>query len=142
MSPRVPGLIPAALAALLLTITSVHITAQENLTVNAIVDNRQNAYALTNANLYRGGGDVLTNGTLLIRDGRIVDVGSASLSTNGYFVVDLKGHYVYPGLIDIYSTYGISELEREAGTPGVENLYADDRALNVNDAIRANFRAS
>lgn len=142
MQQRVPGFIPAAITGFIIMATSVQIIAQENRTVNGIADNRQNAYALTNATLYRGSGETQENGTLLISDGKIVDLGTADLPTSGYFVIDLKGHYVYPGLIDIYSTYGIPELERSSGTPGVENLHADDRALNVNDAIRANFRAS
>lgn len=142
MHRRPPRLIPALSAALLVMTTSVQVLAQENRAVNGIADDRQNAYALTNATIYLGSDETLANATLLIRDERIVDVGTTELPTTGYFVIDLKGHYVYPGFIDIYSTYGIPELERAAGAPGVENLYANDRALNVNDAIRANFRAS
>ena len=139
---RPPSLIPAVFAALVAVTASVQVLAQENRAVNGIADNRQNAYALTNATIYLGSDETLANATLLMRDARIVDVGTAELPTTGYFVIDLKGHYIYPGFIDMYSTYGIPELEREDGEPGVENLYANDLALNVNDAIRANFRAS
>lgn len=141
MTHRTLGFIPAVVA-VLLSVLITTVVAQENLTVNGIADNRPNAYALVNATIYQPDGDLLEAATLLLRDGRIVDIGTGSLSTAGYFVMDLQGSYVYPGFIDIYSEYGIPELPRQSGTPGVENLFADDRALNVNDAIRANFRAS
>lgn len=132
----------AAFAVLLLT-NSVVLRGQDNLTPNGIADSRLNAYALTNATIYRGAPEgVLNKGTLLVRDGKIVALGAAGIDTTGYFEIDLNGHYVYPGLIDINTDYGIPKLERESGRPGVENLFAEDRGLNVNDAIRANFRAS
>ena len=54
-----------------------------------------------------------------------------------------RGKFIYPGLIDIYTDYGIPELERENdANGGAENLVPDDRARNVNDAIRADFRAA
>lgn len=141
MALSLPRILTTALAVLLLP-AAIPLSAQDNLIPNGIADNRLNAYALINANLYLGEGDVLEGGTLLVRDGRIVDAGNASLATSGYFVIDLGGRYVYPGLIDVDSDYGIPELQPESGRPGVENLFADDRGLNVNDAIRANFRAS
>lgn len=38
-----------------------------------------------------GGDETLENATLLIRDERIVEVGTAESPTTGYFVIDLGG---------------------------------------------------
>lgn len=52
---------------------TVQSTAQETSTPNGIADNRAGAYALTNAQLYQSDGSY-RNGSLLIRNGRIVSV--------------------------------------------------------------------
>ncbi len=116
---------------------------QENLTPNGIADQRAGAYAFRNANIYRADGSILGGGTLLVREGRIVEINDDDDVPAGYFPIDLAGKYVYPGLIDIYTDYGIPELERPRDeNGGGENLAPDDRARNVNDAIRADFRAA
>lgn len=116
---------------------------QENLTPNGIADQRAGAYAFRNANIYRADGSILGAGTLLVREGRIVEINDDDDVPAGYFPIDLAGKYVYPGLIDIYTDYGVPELERPRDeNGGGENLAPDDRARNVNDAIRADFRAA
>ncbi len=116
---------------------------QENLTPNGIADQRAGAYAFRNANIYRADGSILGGGTLLVREGRIVEINDDDDVPAGYFPIDLAGKYVYPGLIDIYTDYGVPELERpQDENGGGENLAPDDRARNVNDAIRADFRAA
>ncbi|MEQ8313670.1 MAG: amidohydrolase family protein [Gammaproteobacteria bacterium] len=115
--------------------------AQETLTPNGIADNRDSAYALTNANIYLPDGD-LVQGSLLIREGRIVEISNANDVPEGFFDIDSQGHYIYPGLIDIYTDLGIPELETNDSNGAAENLFPSAQAFNVNDAIRSNFRAS
>ena len=86
---------------------------QENVTPNGIADNRERAYAFTGANIYQADGSIMDSGTLLIRAGRIVEVNENNSVPDGFFEIDLSGLYIYPGLIDIYTDYGIPELERE-----------------------------
>lgn len=126
----------AATAALLGNLVS----AQETATPNGIADNRSSAFAFTNATLYMGNGE-LDNGTLLVRDGQIVEITNGAAPA-GYFEIDLAGRYVYPGLIDIYTDLGLEELESVDGNGAAENLFPSAGALNANDAIRANYRAS
>lgn len=131
-------LVPTAIAALLCNIA---VLAQETFTPNGISDERAGAYAFTNAQLYLPDGS-LESGTLLIRDGQIVDIEAGSSVPSGYFEIDLSGRYIYPGLIDIYTEYGIPELETSDDNGAAENLYPSAQAFNVNDAIKANFRAT
>jgi len=120
---------------------TVQSTAQETSTPNGIADNRAGAYALTNAQLYQSDGSY-RNGSLLIRNGRIVSVQDNERVPDGFFAIDLGGKYLYPGLIDIYTDLGLPELESVDGNGAAENLFPSNGALNANDAIRANFRAS
>ncbi|WP_199798668.1 amidohydrolase [Erythrobacter sp. HKB08] len=61
--------------------------------------------ALVGATIYDGAGGVIENGTVLFRDGKVVEVG-ANLSTDGYTVLDGTGKFVTPGIIDIHSHLG------------------------------------
>lgn len=133
----------AALTALLATgsLVSGSLTAQETLTPNGVADQRASAYALTNARLYLPDGELQT-GSLLIRDGEIVAVADNDSVPAGYFEIDLQGRYIYPGLIDIYTEYGVPELQTEDDNGAAENLYPSAQAFNVNDAIKAHYRAA
>ncbi len=50
--------------------------------------------------------------TLLIRDGRVVDVGAAVAIPADAAIFDLTGRTVYPGFIEPYSNYGLEKPQR------------------------------
>ncbi|MEO1731593.1 MAG: hypothetical protein AAFR64_12755, partial [Pseudomonadota bacterium] len=64
------------------------------------------ATALVGATVFDGTGGKIENGTVLFRDSKVVAVGDASLSTEGYTVIDASGKFVTPGIIDIHSHLG------------------------------------
>lgn len=70
--------------------------------------------ALVGATVYDGAGKRIDNGTVLFRDGKIVAIGDAALSTDGYDRIDGTGKFVTPGVIDIHSHLG------DYASPGVE----------------------
>ena len=52
-----------------------------------------------------------TNGTIVMERGKITAIGGAEVATpRGAKVVDLTGKHIYPGLIDAYSTVGLTEI--------------------------------
>src|ERR1700744_381917 len=87
--------------------------AQETFPVNGPYDVRPRQYAFTNANIVVNADQTITNGTLLVKDRVIEAVGTGVAIPKGYEVIDLKGKYIYPGLIDAYSTYGMPESPRQ-----------------------------
>lgn len=115
--------------------------AQETATPNGIADNRSEALALTGAWIYQPNGQYLENGTLLIRNGLIVDISSSANVPDGFFAIDMHGRYLYPGLIDINTGYGVPAPGRPAPGGGAEVLESSGLAYNANDAIRAHYRA-
>src|ERR1700748_1821183 len=88
--------------------------AQETFPVNGAWDVRPGQYAFTNATIVVSADQTITNGTLLVKDRNIEAVGQGVTVPKGYITVDLKGKYIYPGLVDAYTTYGMPEAARAA----------------------------
>jgi imidazolonepropionase-like amidohydrolase len=63
--------------------------------------------ALVGATVFDGTGKRLDNATVLLRDGKVVAVGGADLSIEGYDRVDGARKYITPGVIDIHSHLGV-----------------------------------
>ena len=79
---------------------------------------QRQAIVITNATLHTVSGPVIANGRMLIDQGRIVAIGSASevATPSGAQVVSMSGKHVYPGLIGANTTLGLVEVESVRGT--------------------------
>lgn len=65
---------------------------------------------LRGATVHPVSGPDIPNGSILVRDGRIAEVGARVAASRGVRIVDLKGLHVYPGMIDSATEIGISEI--------------------------------
>ena len=90
--------------------------AQETFPVNGVRDNRHLYYAFINANLVVDYKTTIDNGILLIRDGMIIGAGKDVTIPKGAVISDLKGKFIYPSFIDIYTNYGMPALKKPKGT--------------------------
>jgi len=122
--------------------------AQETFPVNGAWDIRPGQYAFTNANIVVSADQTITNGTLLVKDRVIEAVGTGLAIPKGYVTIDLKGKYIYPGLIDAYTTYGMPEAPRAAlGAAGGGfnrvrvNISTKPGAYGWNEAVRPEMSA-
>ena len=79
---------------------------------------QRQAIVITDATLHTVSGPVIANGRMLIDQGRIVAIGSASevATPSGAQVVSMSGKHVYPGLIGANTTLGLVEVESVRGT--------------------------
>ncbi len=126
-------------AAMLLGISAF---AQTTFPRNGVYDERPGLYAFTNATIYTDYQTKLENATLVIRDGVVEAVGAGVAVPNGAAVTDLKGKTIYPGLVDLYTAYGLPEVKKEPfswasfalRTPQYET--SRKGAYNWNEAIR------
>ena len=68
---------------------------------------RQNM-AIVGATVFDGAGRKIENGVVVVTDGRIAAVGGANTPVpQGHQVVDARGRFVSPGIIDIHSPHGV-----------------------------------
>jgi imidazolonepropionase-like amidohydrolase len=122
------------------------IYAQETFPVNGPWDVRPGQFAFTNANIVVNADQTIANGTLLVKDRQIEAVGPGVKIPPGYVIVDLKGKYIYPSLIDAYSTYGMPEAPRQQfqqGGFGRVPVYTSTKpgAFGWNEAIKPEMKA-
>ncbi|MBB4078862.1 imidazolonepropionase-like amidohydrolase [Lewinella aquimaris] len=103
--------------------------------------------AVTGVTVHVGDGTVIENATLLIRNGKIENVGSNLPVPAGYETLDASGKEVYPGLIALNSQLGLTEIgavratndQREVGTfnPNARALIAFNTDSQVIPTVRA-----
>jgi len=80
-------------------------------------------YAITNARIVTVSGPEISNGTVVIRDGRIEAVGSNVSVPAGARTIDARGLSVYPGMIDAGTSLGLVEVGQGAsGTVDLQEV--------------------
>ena len=116
--------------------------AQETFPVNGTYDIRPGQYAFTNATIVINADQTITNGILLIKDRKIEAAGAGLAIPKGYVVIDLKGKYIYPSFIDLYSDYGLPATRTERkSAPGPQMESNIKGAFGWNQAIRSNVES-
>ncbi|MBL0171827.1 MAG: amidohydrolase family protein [Gemmatimonadaceae bacterium] len=93
--------------------------------------------AITGGTVYPAVGPRIDNGTVIVRDGKIVAVGANLAVPTGATRVDATGKWVTPGLVNAFTTLGLSE----SGGPQFSGGYNDTQA-QVTDGISASFEAA
>lgn len=73
-------------------------------------------FALTNATIETITSGTIQNGTVLIADGKIADVGTNITVPSGATTIDCSGHTIYPGLIDGGTSIGLIEVGSDPRT--------------------------
>lgn len=120
---------------------TITLYAQVTFPVNGVQDIQNDYYAFTNATIIISPEQTLENATLIIKNGKIVDVG-ANISVPADAVhINLKGKFIYPSFIDLDADYGIT-INENLGTPitpQMENMRKG--AYNWNQAIIPEFHA-
>lgn len=133
---------PILTAALLLFVLGLW--SQETKTPNGVQDNRARAYAFTNATIVVDYQTKIDKGTLLIKEGKIVQAGANVNVPAGYTTIDLDGKYIYPSLIDLHTSYGLPKVEQPkgGGFGSREQMQSNTKgAYNANEAIKAHYNA-
>ena len=68
------------------------------------------SYAITHAKIFTVSGTAIDDGTIVIQNGKIANVGAAVEVPAGAHVIDGKGLQVYPGLFDPITQMGLREI--------------------------------
>src|SRR5215204_1356364 len=90
--------------------------AQTTFPVNGVADERTGHYAFTNATIVKDATTTLTNAIMVIKEGKIVAVGTDLKVPAAAVTIDCRGTYIYPSFIDIFSDYGMpAQQARQTG---------------------------
>lgn len=115
----------------------------ETFPVNGTYDQRDGLYAFTNATVYIAYNKKIEKATLLIRNGKVEQVGANITVPKNAVTIDLKGKFIYPAFIDLYSNYGLPEAKRRENRDGKPQMESDKKgAYGWNEAIRPETQAN
>lgn len=92
--------------------------------------------AIMDGRVHTVSGDVIENGDVIIRDGRIAEIGADLTAPAGATVIDATGKIVTPGLFAPYTQIGLVEigLDKEANDSSPSEGFPLSAALNSIDA--------
>src|SRR5882757_9008931 len=76
---------------------------------------RAETILLNGATVHTVSGEILSPGQVLVKDGKIAAVGTA-LSAAGAETIELKGQHLYPGLIALNTSLGLTETSAVRAT--------------------------
>ncbi|MEO7306343.1 MAG: amidohydrolase family protein [Ferruginibacter sp.] len=123
---------------------TTNVTAQETMSPAPA---QKETIALTNATIHVGNGQVINNGTVIFKNGKITEVG-ANGSISGARVIDCKGKHIYPGLILTASQLGLIEVSSNRATidgteigemnPSIRSLVAYNTDSKIINTLRTN----
>nr|WP_298999366.1 amidohydrolase family protein [uncultured Allomuricauda sp.] len=122
---------------------SVSLMAQDYFPKNDGVKTKNNNYtAFTNAKIYVTPTNIIQNGTLLIKNGKVVQVGKSINVPSNAVVEDLGGKTIYPSFIDVFSGFGVKMPEKPKSRgrsaqydASREGFYWNDHIMPENMAI-------
>ncbi len=75
-----------------------------------------NSFLLKGATVHTMAGPEIQNGSVLVRNGKIIGVGKNLAAPKDIKVIDAKGMHVYPGMIDSGTEVGLIEINSVAST--------------------------
>jgi imidazolonepropionase-like amidohydrolase len=92
-------------------------------------------YVFTNATIVNGYDNIIKNGQMMIKSDRILKIGNKFDIPKDAIVIDLKGKYVYPSFVEVFSDFGIEKFKRP--TNSSQPQYGPSRTAHYwNDHIR------
>ena len=130
------------LAFLGLLLCSQWIIAQEYFPKNdGVKTNTSNYTAFTNAKIYITPNQIINNGTLLIKDGKVVSSGSNITIPKNAITIDVSGKTIYPSFIETYSDFGMKPVENASSDRRSPQYDASREGYYWNDHIRPDQNA-
>ena len=79
---------------------------------DGVSNQKKNHTALTGATIHVSPNQIIENGTLLIRNGKVVAVGTGISIPENTISIALDGKHIYPSFIDLYSDFGTEKPKR------------------------------
>jgi imidazolonepropionase-like amidohydrolase len=117
----------------------INSSAQETNPVNGPFSIIPNYYVLVNASVFSNNENKMIDATIVVKNGIIENFGKGIPIPKDALLIDLKGKYVYPSFIDLYSNYGLNITNNTKGNAQYNTNKKGAYAWN--DAIKAELNA-
>ena len=122
-----------------------NLVAQETFPTNGVQDNRDGHYAFINANIHKADGSVIKNGSMVIKKGKIISVGSGITPNKNAVVIDVAGNHIYPSFVESFGNYGMPEVKRKDrnSRQGIQQMVSSkEGAYSWNEALKTEISAA
>ncbi|MDQ3534138.1 MAG: amidohydrolase family protein, partial [Bacteroidota bacterium] len=86
------------------------VSAQETFPRNGVYDERPEWVAFINATVHTDYQTQFDKAILVIRRGKVENIGTGIKIPEGAIVMDVQGKHIYPGFVDIYTDYGLPNV--------------------------------
>lgn len=101
-----------------------------------ILEHKNDVYAIQNATVVTEAGKKLEKATIVIRDGKVSEIGAGIAAPPEARLIDLAGKTVYPGFVDAGVEWDVPPSDATKGTPHWNSEVTPERS--VADVITAN----
>jgi len=115
--------------------------AQTTFPVNGSTHPVHTTFAFINAVVHVNEDVMLEKGTVIIKDGKILEVSDKVSVPKNAVVYDLGGKHIYASFIDLYSSYGMPPVKKERWSPGPQLESKIKGAFGWNEAIKSETEA-
>lgn len=130
------------LSLLLLFLFSLTGNSQEYFPKNdGVKQSFKNYFALTNSTIYVSATQKIEKATLLIKDDKIIAVGTNVSLPKGVLLIDATGKTIYPSFIDLYSEFGINKPTARPNGNFTPQYDTNREGYYWNDHIKPEYNA-
>ena len=119
----------------------LRVSAQQTFPVNGVADIKPNKFALIDACIYVDAHTRLPKATLLIDGDKIVSISEKTNIPAGYVAINCLNKIIYPGFIDAYTSYGLSDTKNEGNSEDPIFISTKDGAYHWNEAVKSEYNA-
>ena len=120
----------------------LRVVSQTTYPENGVNNPTYDHFAFVNANIWVSADDFVSNATLIVRNGKVVKSGKNIEIPEDAIKIDLKGKYIYPSFIDLYSNYGMPVVKKKKSDGRRVQLDSKEKqAGNWNEQIHPESRA-
>lgn len=126
---------------LLLFLASLYASAQETFPVNGPHHSKTQFDVFVNATIQVDEQTKLTNATLIIKNGKIEQVGIKLLPPAGAMVHDMKGRYIYPAFVELCAGTVTVPKNQNTNKANLPFISSKSGAYHWNEAIKPEVHA-
>lgn len=119
----------------------LRVSAQQTFPVNGVADIKPNKFALIDACIYVDAHTRLAKASLLIDGDKIVSISEKANIPAGYVAINCLNKIIYPGFIDAYTSYGLSDTKNDGNSEDPIFISTKDGAYHWNEAVKSEYNA-